>query len=60
MFSIIVAVLFAARSKFGAPVFAFEVFWKQCTVLKKVLVILLGLRRSRSHSAPTVVIRRPP
>jgi len=35
-------------------------FGSKCTVLKKVLVILLGLFGApRSHSAPRTVIRRP-
>jgi len=42
-----------ARSKFGALMFEPEVFRKQCAVLKKVLVILLGL------FSPPTVIRRP-
>jgi len=41
------------RSSFGAPMFEPEVFRKQCTVLKKVLVTLVGLFFAlRSHFAP--------
>ena len=42
-----------ARSKFGAPMFEFEVVRSKCTVLKKVLVTFLGLFSApRSDSAP--------
>jgi len=42
-----------ARSKFGAPMFAPEVFRKQMYCIE-VLVILLGLFGApRSHSAPS-------
>jgi len=49
-----------ARSKFGAPIFDFEVFTgSKYIVLQKVLVTLLGLFRvPQSHSALPVVIRR--
>jgi len=42
-----------ARSKFGAPMFEPEVFGSKCTVLRKVLVTLLGLFGApHSDSAP--------
>jgi len=41
------------RRKFGAPMFETKVFRSKCTVLKKVLVILLGIFGApRSDSAP--------
>ena len=42
-----------ARSKFGAPMFEFEVFRQQMYCIEQVILTLLGLFDSpRSYSAP--------
>ena len=49
-----------ARSKFGAPMFDFEVFRQQMYCIEDVILTLLELFDApHSYSAPPVVIRRP-
>jgi len=49
-----------AKSKFGAPCSNMRSFGSKSTVMKKVLVTLLGLfGASHSHSATPAVIRHP-
>ena len=48
------------RSKFGAPMFGLEFFWKQIYCIEESTCDIVGtFRRPRSHSAPTAVIWCP-
>ena len=49
------------RNMLGAPIFEPNVFRSKCTILKKVLVTLLGLFGDGSDAAPgTLCLPRPP